>query len=99
MASTRERVRAARLGDLASTTLALLERGYAERMLISADSCATLTGSRTRRSRCRCARGGEGLDDQAWSPNKVLPTLREGGMTDEQVTTVLQENPKRWLAC
>ena len=28
----------------------------------------------------------------------VIPTLKESGMTDEQLETMLVENPKRWLA-
>jgi predicted metal-dependent phosphotriesterase family hydrolase len=28
----------------------------------------------------------------------VIPTLRAGGMTDEQLTTMLEDNPRRWLA-
>lgn len=28
----------------------------------------------------------------------VLPALREGGVTDAQITTMLEDNPRRWLA-
>jgi phosphotriesterase-related protein len=28
----------------------------------------------------------------------VIPTLKEGGMSDEQLETMMVENPKRWLA-
>ena len=28
----------------------------------------------------------------------MIPTLKERGMTDEQLETMLVENPKRWLA-
>ena len=27
----------------------------------------------------------------------VIPALKEGGMTDEQLNTMMVENPKRWL--
>ena len=27
----------------------------------------------------------------------VLPALREGGMTDEQLDTMMVDNPRRWL--
>jgi predicted metal-dependent phosphotriesterase family hydrolase len=27
----------------------------------------------------------------------VIPTLKEGGMTDEQLETMMVLNPKRWL--
>jgi phosphotriesterase-related protein len=29
---------------------------------------------------------------------QVIPALKEGGMTDEQLTTMLEENPRRWLS-
>jgi phosphotriesterase-related protein len=29
---------------------------------------------------------------------EILPALREGGVTDEQITTMMEENPSRWLA-
>ena len=28
----------------------------------------------------------------------VIPTLKESGMTDEQLETMLVDNPKRWLS-
>jgi predicted metal-dependent phosphotriesterase family hydrolase len=28
----------------------------------------------------------------------VLPALRAGGVTDEQIATMLEGNPMRWLA-
>jgi phosphotriesterase-related protein len=31
-------------------------------------------------------------------PEKVIPNLREGGMTDDQLETMMVENPQRWLA-
>jgi phosphotriesterase-related protein len=30
--------------------------------------------------------------------DEILPALREGGVTDEQITTMMEENPARWLA-
>ncbi len=42
------------------------------------------------------------LIDEDWSMTfvfkKVFPALRAGGMTDAQLTTMLEENPRRWLA-
>jgi len=29
--------------------------------------------------------------------DKVIPALREGGMADEQLETMLVDNPRRWL--
>lgn len=77
--------------------LALLERGYADRIFVSADSCATIDWF--------AAETGKQMADagliQDWTikivHDKVLPALREGGMTEEQERTMLHENPARWL--
>jgi phosphotriesterase-related protein len=29
--------------------------------------------------------------------DQVIPALREAGMTDDQLETMMVENPKRWL--
>jgi phosphotriesterase-related protein len=75
-----------------ATVIELCKRGHAERMLLSQDACATLD----------------------WYPEElremvpnwhfsflwegVLPALREGGVSDEQIDTMLVANPARWLA-
>lgn len=77
--------------------LALLERGYADRIFVSADSCATIDWF--------AAETGKQMADagliQDWTikivHDKVLPALREGGMTEEQERTMLHQNPVRWL--
>jgi len=82
-----------------ATVLALLERGYADRMFISADSCATIDWFPPEAEEQLLAHGAV---DPDWSPrlihDKVLPALRAGGMTAEQERTMLVENPRRWLA-
>ncbi len=82
-----------------ATVLALLERGYAERMFLSQDFEPPIRA---------------GLDwypmsmleqllplAKDWSMtllfDTVIPALKEGGMTDEQLETMMVENPKRWL--
>jgi phosphotriesterase-related protein len=79
------------------TVLALLERGYAERMFLSADACATLDWY-TREVDEQMLAAGLAKD---WTSNivhdKVIPALREGGMSDEQLETMLVANPVRWL--
>jgi len=79
------------------TVLALLERGYADRMFLSADYCATLDWYPLEVERAMVA-GGAAKD---WSMtivhDKAIPDLREGGMTDEQLETMLVANPPRWL--
>jgi phosphotriesterase-related protein len=83
-----------------ATVLALLEKGYAERMFLSQDFEPPIRA---------------GLDwypmsmleqmlplAKDWSMtllfDSVIPALKEGGMTDEQLETMLFENPKRWFA-
>jgi len=81
-----------------ATTLAMLERGYAERIFLSADSCATLDWFPPPVVE-QMISGGLAKD---WNirmvPEKVLPDLREAGLTEEQEQTVMVDNPVRWLA-
>ncbi len=75
-----------------ATVIELCRRGHAERMMLSQDACATID----------------------WYPEElrsmvpnwhftylwegVLPALREGGVGDDQIDTMLVANPARWLA-
>jgi phosphotriesterase-related protein len=81
-----------------ATTLALLERGYADRMFLSADSCATIDWFPPE-TIGGLLEAGMAVD---WTirivPERVLPDLREAGMTAEQERTMMVENPARWLA-
>jgi phosphotriesterase-related protein len=80
------------------TTRALLERGYADRVFLSADSCATIDWFPPEAIEQMLAAGMA----KEWSirivPEKVLPELRESGMSAEQERTMMVENPARWLA-
>ena len=82
-----------------ATVLALLERGYAERMFIAQDYCATIDWFPPDAAE-QLVSGG--MIEQDWSMTyvfeHVFPALREGGMTDDQLTTMLEDNPRRWLA-
>ena len=80
-----------------ATVLALLERGYADRMFLSQDWCSTLDFFPPE------------LMEQlhaSMTPNwsmtflfeQVIPELKERGMTQEQLDRMMVENPKRWLA-
>ena len=64
-----------------ATALALLERGYAERIFLSADSCATLDWF-PRQPSSRWPSAGMAKD---WNirmvPEQVLPQLREAGLS------------------
>ena len=78
------------------TTLALLERGYADRMFIAQDYCSTIDWFP--RELQDYLKANEVPD---WSMTflfeKVIPELKERGMTDEQLDQMMVENPKRWL--
>jgi phosphotriesterase-related protein len=80
-----------------ATTLALLERGYADRVFLSADSCATIDWFPAEAIEQMIAAGMA----KEWTirivPEKVLPELREAGMTEEQERTMMVDNPVRWL--
>jgi phosphotriesterase-related protein len=80
------------------TVLELLKRGYAERMFLSADSNATIDWYPFEVAEQLLA-AGMAVD---WTirkvPENVIPALRGGGMTDEQLETMMVENPRRWLA-
>jgi phosphotriesterase-related protein len=79
------------------TVLALLERGHAEKMFISADSCATLDWFPANVIEQLLAAGAGKDWDIRNVPEQVLPRLREGGMTEEQERTMMVLNPVRWL--
>ncbi len=81
-----------------ATVLALLERGYADRMLLSADSCATLDWYSPDTTQQLLAAGMARDWNIRIVPERVLPELRERGMSAEQERTMMVENPVRWLA-
>ena len=80
-----------------ATTKALLERGYADRIFLSADSVATSDWYPPNVIE-QLIQAGLAKD---WNirivPEKVLPELREAGMTEEQERTMMVDNPVRWL--
>ncbi len=76
------------------TVISLVKKGYANRMFLSQDYCCTtdtLKPEGTKR---------EAFPD--WSMtfllDKVLPTLREHGVTDEQIQMMMVENVKAWVS-
>jgi phosphotriesterase-related protein len=80
------------------TATALLERGYERQMFISADSCGSIDWFPEEQVE-QLVQAGAVKD---WTitlvHDQVIPALRERGMTDGQLDTLLVENPKRWLA-
>ena len=79
-----------------ATVLALLERGYADRMFLSQDFCSTIDWFPPEVQ--EHLKANEVPD---WSMTflfeSVIPYLKENGMTDEQLDQMMVENPKRWL--
>jgi len=79
------------------TAKALLERGYADRVFLSADSCATLDWFPPEAIEQLVATGMA----KDWTirlvPEKVLPELRESGLTEEQERTMMVDNAVSWL--
>jgi phosphotriesterase-related protein len=80
-----------------ATVTALLERGYADRMFLSQDFCATLDWYPPEVARQMMAAGAAKDWSMTLVLDQVIPTLREAGMTDAQLETMMVENPKRWL--
>jgi phosphotriesterase-related protein len=80
-----------------ATTLALLERGHVGRMMLSQDYCSTLDWFPP-----EVAEQMRASLVPNWSMTflfeSVIPTLREGGMTDDQLDTMMVANPRSWLA-
>lgn len=81
-----------------ATTLALLERGYADRLFISADSCGTIDWFEPAVIEQMLAAGMAKDWDIRIVHQRVVPDLREAGMTDEQVDQVFLRNPVAWLS-
>lgn len=81
------------------TVLELLERGHAERMMLSQDYVVAIDWFPPEAVE-QLVEAGAVQED--WSMTllfeQVIPALREGGMTDEQLDTMMVQNPKRWLA-
>ena len=82
-----------------ATVAELLRRGYADRMFLSADSCATIDWFPQEAEEMFTS---QGLVREDWSPSlvfeEVLPALRQdGGLTDEHFQTMFVDNPRRWL--
>jgi phosphotriesterase-related protein len=80
-----------------ATVAALLERGYADRMFLSQDYCATIDWYPVEIEEQLLAAGAA----KDWSMtllfDQVIPALRQAGMTDDQLETIMVGNPKRWL--
>jgi len=78
------------------TVIALLERGYADRMFLSQDYCSTLDWFPLEVQDYLKAN-----EVPNWSMTylfeEVIPELKKRGMTDEQLDQMMVANPKAWL--
>ena len=85
--------------DKRNATIAeLLRRGYADRMHISQDFCATIDWFPEEGEEMFIS---QGMVREDWSMvlvfDEVLPALREDGFTDEHFQTIFVDNPRRWI--
>jgi phosphotriesterase-related protein len=80
------------------TVIELLNRGHVERMLLSQDFVVALDWFPPEAVEGIVAGG---LVEEDWSMTlifeRVIPALKEAGMTDDQLDTMLTANPARWL--
>jgi phosphotriesterase-related protein len=81
-----------------NTAQALLEKGYEERMFLSADSCASIDWFPEETVEVLQREGAVKDWTITLVHDQVIPALKERGMTDAQLETMMVENPKRWLA-
>ena len=79
------------------TVMALLERGHADRMLLSQDYVAVFDWYPPEAAEPMIQAGLV----KDWSMTllfeQVIPALREAGMTEQQLETMMVDNPRRWL--
>jgi phosphotriesterase-related protein len=84
-----------------ATVLELLRRGYAERMFLSQDFDIPIANGLDwyppEVVEQLQAAGAANDWSMTFLFESVIPTLSEGGMTEEQLETMMVENPKRWL--
>ncbi|MCB0871066.1 MAG: phosphotriesterase [Solirubrobacterales bacterium] len=84
-----------------ATLLELLKRGYADRMFLSQDFDIPIANGLDwypPEILEQLQAAGAATDwGMTFIFEKVIPELTEGGMTEEQLNTMLVENPRRWL--
>jgi phosphotriesterase-related protein len=81
-----------------AVTAELLRRGWAERLMISQDYCATIDWFPPEAEAAIEASGGIRNWSMTLVFEEVLPWLREQGVMDDDVfRTVFVKNPARWL--
>jgi phosphotriesterase-related protein len=85
------------LADRVATVAALCAEGYADRIVLSHDAACYMDhfpGEAAQAAKAQAAPN--------WHfrhiPDDVLPALREAGVTEEQITTMLVDNPRRYFS-
>jgi len=82
-----------------ATFAELLRRGYADRVVVSQDFCATIDWFPPEAAEAFVEAGAIRNWSMTLVFDEVLPALREEGvLTDEHVQTIFVDNPRRWLA-
>ncbi|MGM0904547.1 MAG: phosphotriesterase family protein [Bacillota bacterium] len=76
------------------TVLALVKKGYANRMFLSQDYCCTTDAHKPEASK----RAAYPDWSMTFLMDKILPTLKEHGITDQQIHMMMVENVKAWLS-
>ena len=83
--------------DRVGTIVELAQRGYADRMVLAHDASCFIDYFPD-----PAARAAFQQVQPNWNfthiSNDVLPALRERGVTDEQITTMLVDNPRRYFS-
>jgi phosphotriesterase-related protein len=84
-----------------ATVLELLKRGYASQMFLSQDFDIPIANGLDwyppEMIEQLQAAGAATNWSMTFLFEQVIPTLKESGMTDDQLDTMMIENPKRWL--
>jgi phosphotriesterase-related protein len=75
-----------------ATVAELAKRGYADRMMLSQDACATIDWFPEELVKQMAP---EWNFTFLW--RGVLPELSDAGVTDDQIDTMMRENPRGWL--
>jgi phosphotriesterase-related protein len=75
-----------------ATVIELCKRGYANRMMLSQDSCATIDWYPPE---ARPQLAPEWDFTFLW--RGVFPALSDGGVSDDEIDTMMRENPRAWL--
>ncbi|HEY2206075.1 MAG TPA: phosphotriesterase-related protein [Pseudonocardia sp.] len=76
--------------------VALCAQGYADRIVLSHDAACYMDFFSGEISQAALAQAAPNWHYQHISDD-VLPALREGGVTEEQITTMLVDNPRRYF--